>query len=307
MKTVHAVVGAGALGTAVVRALAARGRETRLVSRRGSQPAPGVEVRTADATDTDGLARALDGSAVVYQCAQPAYSRWHDEFAALQQSVIDATVRVRADLVVADNLYMYGAPRHGALTEDSVEVPSSRKGHLRQAMATTAMDAHRHGLLRVALSRPSHYFGAGYDRNGKSVFATAAQGRPMQFLGRADALHSFSFVPDVAEAMVSLGVSGTGWGRAWIPPVQAALTQGDFAQRIWELAGQQGAARTRFLRPPQARVLGLVSPIMREVSEMMYEFEHPYVVDSTSFEQAFSLGPTPLDDAIEQTIAWYRS
>lgn len=307
MKTVHAVVGAGALGTAVARALAARGCEARLVSRRGSERLPGVEVRTADATDTDGLARALDGSSVVYQCAQPRYWRWHDEFAALQQSVIDATVRVTADLVVADNLYLYGAPRGAVLTEDSVEAPSSRKGHLRQGMAAAAMDAHRDGRLRVALSRPSHYFGAGYDQNGKSVFAKAALGRPMQFLGRPDALHSFSYLPDVAEAMVSLGQSEKGWGRAWIPPVQAALTQRDFAQRIWEVAGQQGAARTRFLHASPARVLGLVSPIMREVSEMMYEFEQPYVVDSTRFEQAFAMEPTPLDDAVKQTIAWYRS
>ena len=57
------------------------------------------------------------------------------------------------------------------------------------------------------------------------------------------------------------------------------------------------------------RALGLVNPLMRELAEMAYQFEEPFVLDTTKFQSTF--GPataavTPLATAITDTIAWYR-
>jgi nucleoside-diphosphate-sugar epimerase len=51
---------------------------------------------------------------------------------------------------------------------------------------------------------------------------------------------------------------------------------------------------------------GLFIPGARETVEMMYEFEKPFVVDSTKFEKTFGVQATPLREAIRQTVAWYR-
>ena len=40
---------------------------------------------------------------------------------------------------------------------------------------------------------------------------------------------------------------------------------------------------------------------------MMYEFEEPFVVDSSKFERAFGVKATPMADAIKATVAWYRA
>jgi nucleoside-diphosphate-sugar epimerase len=40
---------------------------------------------------------------------------------------------------------------------------------------------------------------------------------------------------------------------------------------------------------------------------MMYEFEQPFVVDSSRFEQVFGMQATPLREAIRETVAWYQS
>ena len=40
---------------------------------------------------------------------------------------------------------------------------------------------------------------------------------------------------------------------------------------------------------------------------MMYEFEKPFVVDSSKFERAFGVVATPIVDAIKATVVWYRA
>ena len=42
------------------------------------------------------------------------------------------------------------------------------------------------------------------------------------------------------------------------------------------------------------RALGLFNPMMRELVEMVYEFEQPFVLDSTKYESTFGKAGTPL-------------
>lgn len=306
MSDLHTIIGAGPLGTAVATKLIERGLRVRVVSRSGRSSATGAEAIAADATDAASITGAIRGSSVVYQCAQPAYNRWVAEFPSFQRGIIEATAAANADIVIADNLYSYGDPRGATISEASPEAATTRKGAVRRSMARAALAAHDEGRLRVALSRPSHYFGPGYDQSGSMVFARALAGKPLQFLGRPDQPHSFSYVPDAGAVMATIGTSETGWGRVWIPPVQAALTQQELAQRIWMAAGQVGAVKTQFIGRRALRLLGIFSPLLREVVEMSYEFERPYVVNSSAFETAFDASPTPLDEAIATTLDWYR-
>jgi hypothetical protein len=52
--------------------------------------------------------------------------------------------------------------------------------------------------------------------------------------------------------------------------------------------------------------MGVVSPLMRGLAEMAYEFEEPFILDTTKFESAFGTAATPLATAITETVAWYR-
>ncbi len=306
MDSTHVVIGAGALGTAVATDLVRRGHHTRVLNRAGSSQLAGAEALAVDAGDPVALGRALRGAAVVYQCAQPAYHRWSTDFPALQKGIIDAAADASAAIVIGDNLYPYGDPQGRVITERSPEATATRKGAVRRQMAEQALAAHEAGHLQVAISRPAHYFGPGYDQVGSMVFTPALDGKTMRFLGRKDQLHSFSYIPDVGAAMAELGVTGAGWGRVWIPPVQPALTQGELAQRIWTAAGRTGTPRMQLVGRRLATVLGIFSPTLRELPEMMYEFDKPYVVDSSAFEGAFAARPTPLGTAIETTLNWYR-
>lgn len=50
-----------------------------------------------------------------------------------------------------------------------------------------------------------------------------------------------------------------------------------------------------------------MSPLMRELAEMSYEFEEPFVLDTTKYQATFGGGGTSLACAIPDTIAWFRT
>ena len=54
------------------------------------------------------------------------------------------------------------------------------------------------------------------------------------------------------------------------------------------------------------RALGLVNRTVREINEMRYEFDEPFIVDASRAETELGLRATPLADAVEQTVRWYR-
>ena len=55
------------------------------------------------------------------------------------------------------------------------------------------------------------------------------------------------------------------------------------------------------------RLAGLFVPGARASVEMMYEFTRPFVVDSGRIEGEFGLQPTPVDEGIRRTVAWYTA
>ena len=66
------------------------------------------------------------------------------------------------------------------------------------------------------------------------------------------------------------------------------------------------APKLRRLSKPMLLLAGLFVPPAREMIEMAYEFEEPFILDSSKIERAFGLRPTPLEEALAETVAWWR-
>ena len=298
-----AIIGAGTLGTALAHELAGRGIESRVISRgtpHGALP-QGVDHLPADATDPTALATALGDASIVLQTSQPPYPKWAAEFPALQRCVIAAAETTGARLVLADNLYMYGAGVGGTITDSTPEVPRASKGRVRKAMADDALAAHNEGRVEVALTRPSNYVGAGYELTRTLLTARARAGKAMQVLGRLDQPHSFSYVPDVARAMADIALADDAYGRAWILPAMEPVTQRELCDALWLGVGNEGPAKIQALRGAGARAIGIFNPLVRASLEMLYEFDEPYIVHARDFEQRFGWSATPFASAAHAT------
>jgi nucleoside-diphosphate-sugar epimerase len=307
-SSLHVVFGTGPLGLAVARALARRGFRLRLVNRSGKAAgAPsGAEIVAADAYRLEEARAACSGAGVIYQCAAPGYAEWPTFFPPLQRSILEAAAASDARLVVGENLYMYGEAS-GPLAETLPYAPTTRKGRVRAAMTIELIQAHRAGRVKVAIGRGSDFFGpfVGASAVGDRMFLAALRGEPVDVLGDPEARHSFTYIDDFGEALAILGTHEEAFGRAWHVPNAPAVSNRRYAELVIRAAGSRSSVREvpRWMM----RAIGLFSPHVGEMVEMLYEFEKPFVVDDRAFTRTFGLQATPLASAIEATVEWYRA
>ena len=307
-RELHVIFGAGPVGLAVMDELIARGKQVRIVSRSGRVEAPkGIEVEGGDAADLEFTERVCQGASVVYSCCSPPYDKWAELFPPLQNGIIVGAVHAGARLVSMENLYMYGETRGKHLTEDLNYDALTRKGMIRARMAEEIMSAHQSGRIRAVSARASDFFGprALLAGMGDRVFYPALAGKKVQVLGDPDLAHTMTFVPDIARALVLLGEKDEALGKIWHIPSPETVTVRDFIGRVFAAAGKK--PKISSVPRVMVKLMGAFLPVMRELHEMLYLWEEPFVVDHSRFERAFGFEATPLDEAIAQTVEWFRS
>jgi nucleoside-diphosphate-sugar epimerase len=304
----HVVFGAGQVGRALADRLLGQGLGVRVVSRqRPSALVDGVEWRQADASDPEAAVDASKGAAVVYQCLNAPYTRWPEDFPPLQRCVLTAAERNGALMVSLENLYGYGPTAGTPMTEDLPLSATTVKGRTRAAMTHELLAAADAGRVRIAIGRASDFFGAGVTEStlGRRVFANALAGKRADFIGDPDLPHTYSYVPDVAAGLATLGTDERAAGEVWHLPGPETLTTSAVLELVASEVGHPVGIRS--LPKLAVRGLGLVNPLMRELAEVAYEFEEPFVLDTTKYEASFGAAGTPLPTAVAQTVAWYRT
>jgi nucleoside-diphosphate-sugar epimerase len=307
-EELHVVFGTGAVGMSVMDELIQRGRRrVRMVNRSGRASVPdGVEVVGGDATDEAFAREASEGASVVYFALNPPYDKWPELFPPLQAGVIEGAASAGAKLIAMENLYMYGPTDGRPLTEDLPYAPNTRKGSVRAMMSEELMEAHTSGRVRVAIGRASDYFGPRVlvSAAGEQVFGRAVEGKSAQLAEDPDQPHTYTHAPDVGRGLVILGEREEALGQAWHLPSPETLTTRRFVEMIFEEVGKP--ARVQAAPKILLRAIGLFNPGIRETIEMLYEFEEPFVVDYSKFEEAFGEQATPLRESIRGTVRWYR-
>jgi nucleoside-diphosphate-sugar epimerase len=307
MKETHVVFGTGPLGLAVMRQLAAEGRRVRGVNRSGrATVAPGVEMTGCDVTHPESVQESVKGAAVIYHCVNPPYTRWPQEFPAIQKGIINGAASVGAKLIFGDNLYGYG-PVDRAMTEDMPYRAQGPNGRIRAEMASMLMEAHRSGKIKAAIGRGSDFFGPHVllSNMGERVFRPVLVGKAAQVLGNPDMPHTYIFIDDFARGLITLGEREEALGQIWHIPAAETMTTRAFLELVF--AEVSSAARISQLPRFLINVLARFSPLMRAVKEQLYQFEAPFVVDHGKFAGVFGANVTPHRDAIRQTIDWYRA
>jgi nucleoside-diphosphate-sugar epimerase len=311
----HVIAGAGQIGPMIAERLLARGYRVRLVRRGAFTGAPaGAETVSASLTDPAAAAEAMRGASVVYHCANPRYHRWAEELVPLARGITEGAARNSARLVALDNLYMYRVPADGRLAEDTPIGPVSRKGALRVEAAAVMLDAHARGDLPVVVARPADFFGPHCTNSilGERFWTKLLAGRPVELLGDPDQPHTYSYGPDVADALVTLGLADPAlssgadvYGRVWHPPAHPAESTQAWLARFARAVGVE--PRFTRLSPFLIRIAGLFLPEAGELPEMIYQWRTPYILDDSQFRARFGATPTPLAQAVEATVAWARA
>lgn len=303
----YVIFGAGPVGRAVMNELVQKGKQVRIVNRSGKLlTPPGVETAAGDAADPAAARRLCRGAAVVYNCTNAPYTEWPQKLPPLQAGVLEGAASAGAKLIVMDNVYMYGATHGQPITEDLPYAATTRKGRIRAHMAEELLAAHAAGKVRVAIGRASDFFGPEVLNSaaGERLFSPAIAGKTVQVLGNPDLPHTYTYMADIAKGLVLLGERPEALGQAWHLPSAPAITTRQFVELICKEAGQSPhlQAAPRLL----IQGLGLFSPMMREIAEMMYEYEEPFIVENSRFTKAFGSQATLLTESVPATVHWFQ-
>ena len=305
----HVVFGTGQVGSALAGHLTGLGLAVRTVSRdRPRALADGADWRTADVSDPEAAADAAKGASVVYQCLNAPYTQWPELFPPLQRGVLAAAERTGALLVTLENLYGYGPTGGKPMTEDLPLAATTVKGATRAAMTAELLAAAEAGRVRFAIGRASDFFGPGVTAGstlGERVFGNALAGKRADFIGHPDLPHTYSYVPDIAAGLATLGTDPRAAGQVWHLPGPQTVTTRALLDLVAAEVGHPVGVRS--VPKLAVRALGLVNPLLRELAEMSYEFDQPFVLDTSKYESAFGAAGTLLAAAVAATVAWYRT
>jgi len=310
------IAGAGPIGTAVARQYVSQGTPVRVLTRSGSGlDHPLVERRRVDVTDADALAAAVQDAAIIHFCIHAsAYDAkvWARELPVAERTVLAAAEPAGAVVVFPESLYAFDGS--GTITEATRHDAAGGKPGVRaQLLAERAASP-----VPTASVVASDYFGPGAGANahaGDRMLGPATSGGTVRPIGRADLPHSWTYLPDLASAMIRAGeltrdshrTTGAAPGATdgiWFAPVTATCSQREIATAYARAAGRP-APKVSAVPASVLRVVGLGSRQMRGVAEMVHLFTRPLVMDASASDALLDLKPTPFDDAVQATVDAY--
>lgn len=306
MSTIHVVTGAGPVGSTVALQLAEAGQQVRLLTRSGSGPDHAlIERRKVDVSRADQVAAAFDGAVAVYHCIHgSAYDArtWRSELPAAEKVVLDAAGRIGAVVVFPESLYSYG-PVDGPMTEDLPRIATTGKLGVRSDLL-----AQREASATTTVSvAASDFYGprVRMAHAGERLIPTVLAGKTMRVVGSLDQPHSYTYVPDLAAAMIKAAATPELWNSFLHAPTGPAITQ---RQLIEQVAATAGVPVPRMSAIPTwtMKAIGVVSRSTKELAETGYMFDRPFVLDSSASEARLGLSPTPLETGLKESVAWWR-
>ena len=315
LKMIYTILGAGGtIGEALKQEFIKRAlpdRTVRMVRRTSSvSNDPIFENISADILDSKSVNDAVRGSDVVFLVAGLPYKikTWQTQWHIVMQNAIDACAEHGAKLIFFDNVYMYGKV-NGMMTEETPFNPCSKKGDVRAHIAQMLLDAVATKKITGMIARAADFYGPNTPLSMFTalVVENALKGKSPQALVRTDAKHSFTFTPDCGRALIDLALDNSAYNQTWhLPTCNPAMTAQEMSDTFLKLIPSE-KNKMQVLSKTVLSILGLFIPILRELKEMLYQYESEYYFDSTKFEKHFGYSATNYEQGLQQTAAFYKA
>ncbi len=303
MNGLTVVFGNGAIGHLVTEALASRGDNVRIAQRK--QPAtlaPNVAFMATDILDAAAVRRAVEGADQVVMSVGFTYDSrlWRKVWPLAMSNMIAACAAVGARVVFIDNLYQLG-PQTTPRTETMALTTSGEKPVILAEVTRMWMAAR--DRVRFAALRCPDFYGPGVQGShlGTSAFGEMAKGKAAQMVVPIDTPHDFAYAPDIARAAVTLlDAPDDAFGQIWNVPCAPTRTP----REILQLGASAMAMPLKTLVIPLwiLPVAGLFQRFMKEVVDVKFTWDRPYIVDSSKFARRFWSDATPFEIGTPATV-----
>jgi nucleoside-diphosphate-sugar epimerase len=249
--------------------------------------------------------KAIEGSEIVYLLVGFEYNTkvWQREWPRLMRSALDACIRHKAKLVFFDNVYLYDVSAIGNMTEQSPVNPPSRKGAVRKNIAEMLMNEVAQGRLQAMIARAADFYGPDNEKSFliEVVYKNLRKGKRPNWFVNADKKHSFTYTPDAGRAVALLGNTPDAWNQVWhLPTDRNTLTGRQMADLF--MKEMKVTSKISVLPLWLIRFIGVFVPFMREMPEMMYQYDRDYIFDSSKFEKRFGMQPTSYQQGVKEIV-----
>ena len=302
MSGIHVVVGAGIVGSTLAELLANDGQEVIVITRSGSGPThKNIKKVAADVADLSKLLEIAPNAAAIYNCVNPPYHRWAQEWPPIAESFLGYAEKTGAVLVTCSNLYGYG-PVDVPMTESLPLNAPGVNGKVRAQMWLDAKALHDAGRIKATEVRGSDYVCAGeQSRVGSRVMPKILAGKPAQVLGDIDVKHTWTYPLDVARLMQIVATDPKAWGKAWHVPSNEPKTQKELVN---ELAAVAGLKNPRLSSVPNVmwNLLAVFNPLMKALKETAYQMQRSYILDDSAARKTFGLQPTEWKRILKEVV-----
>ena len=295
----------GTIGSVLARELVNYTNKIRLVSRYPRKVNDSNELFPADLSNPSVVDDAIKDSDVVYLVVGFDYTLkvWEEKWPKLMRATIDACIKYKARLVFFDNVYMYDINAIPHMTEESSLNPPSRKGAVRKRIAEMIMDEVKAGKLLALIARSADFYGPDNNKSfvNEMVYKNLLKGKAANWFIDADKKHSFTYTPDAAKATALLGNTDDAFNTVWhLPTDKNTLTGREFIELF---SREMKAANKIFVMPLWTiKVFGLFVPVLKEMPEMMYQYDRDYYFDSSKFEKRFNFKITTYQEGVRNTV-----
>ena len=302
----QAILGSGgAIGIDLAKELKKYSDKIRLVSRNPKKVNEDDELFSGNLTDYTLVENALKGVEVAYLTVGLQYRTkvWQKEWPLIIRNVISACKKHKTKLVFFDNVYMYNPKKISPMTEETEVLPSSEKGKVRAEIARIILDEIKTGKLHALIARSADFYGPGIKNSvfNETVVKNLIAGKKANCFCSVIFKHSFTYRPVAAKATALLGNTGDAYGQVWHLPTAPPLTGKEWIEIVSKELGVKPGIQVapKFV----IKIAGLVNPLMKEFVEMIYQYDRDYDFDSSKFETVFGISPTPVKEAVKQTVA----
>ncbi|MFL5787768.1 MAG: NAD-dependent epimerase/dehydratase family protein [Flavisolibacter sp.] len=295
----------GTIGSVLAKELKNYTDDIRLVSRNPKKVNDKDELFPADLSNPEMVDKAIEGSSVVYLVVGFDYNIkvWRDKWPKLMQATITACKKHNAKLVFFDNVYLYDINAIGHMTEDSPINPPSKKGQVRKEIAEMLMNEVKAGKLTALIARAPDFYGPGNEKSFliETVYKNLKKGKRPNWFIDATKKHSFIYTPDAAKATAILGNSAESFNQVWHLPTDPNTLTG----KEWIILFNKEmntSKKPMVLSMFMIKLLGIFMPFMREMPEMMYQYDRDYFFDSNKFTSHFNFVPTPNEAGVKRIM-----
>jgi nucleoside-diphosphate-sugar epimerase len=297
----------GIIATEIAKELhASFTKDIRLVSRHPKKVNDTDELFTANLLDAAQTADAVKGSEIVYLVAGVPYnaSLWEKQWPVVMRNTIDACKKHGAKLVFFDNVYMYG-PVKGVMNEATPFNATSRKGKVRGQIAQMLLDEMNKGQITAMICRAPEFYGPRNTQSGTNatIFDNIKKGKKLQVLLNDATLRTIIYTPDAGRATALLGNTSDAYNQTWHLPVDTnRLSTKQFIALCSTIKGKE--LKYTVLGKGMISLVGLFVPYVREVKELLYQWESDYLFDCSKFNNRFpDFKTTTLSEGVTTILA----